>query len=239
MLLVDEKFHKMIEELGTAIFRLLGTPQQSESVLIHSLTTVNILLGCAVPFIEQNMEAFMKHVVSMIPTASGPVRYRILQGLVNISDMHAQLVLKEDNFPSVASLMLECLKAKGDERVSNEACQFWCTLASISHDDECPEAREAQLRRCLPQLLPALMEACLLTDQDKIGRIASKEEDAYEDRKPSGIQKEGDVDDVDGEDEDYQILDSDNCSTLRQSAGYTLTKLTCKITILQNARHVP
>jgi hypothetical protein len=202
MLLEDEKFHKMIEDLGTAIFRLLGTPQQLESVLINSLNTVNILLSCAAPFIEQNMEAYMKHIISMIPSASSSVRKRILQGLVNIIDIQANMILKEDNFPSVASLMLDCLRIKDDERVATEACQFWSSLASNGDYDENPELRETQLRRCLPQLLPALMEACLLTDHDKIGRIASKEEDAYEDRKPEGIKKE-DADDAEEAEEDY------------------------------------
>jgi len=45
------------------------------------------------------MEAYMKHIVSMISTTSSPVRKRILQGLVNIIDIQAELVLKEDNFP--------------------------------------------------------------------------------------------------------------------------------------------
>lgn len=88
--------------------------------------------------------------------------------------------------------MLDCLRIKDDERVASEACEFWSSLASNGDYDESPELRETQLRRCLPQLLPALMEACLLTDHDKIGRIASKEEDAYEDRKPEGIKKEAD-----------------------------------------------
>ena len=69
------------------------------------------------------------------------------------------------------------------------------------------------------------MEACLLTDQDRMAMIASKGEDAYEDRKPEGIKKEGE--DNEEEEEDYEVdLQAESSSTLRQTAGYTLTRLT-------------
>jgi hypothetical protein len=34
------------------------------------------------------------------------------------------------------------------------------------------------------------MEGCLMTDQDRMGMIATKAEDAYDERKPEGIKKE-------------------------------------------------
>ena len=40
------------------------------------------------------------------------------------------------------------------------------------------------LREQLPSLLPMLMECCLMTEEDRMSMIQSKEEDAYADRKP-------------------------------------------------------
>ncbi len=55
--------------------------------------------------------------------------------------------------------------------------------------------------------------------------IASKGDDAYEDRKPEGIKKEGEEE----EEEDYEIdLQAENSYTIRKTAGYTLTRLTGK-----------
>ena len=59
--------------------------------------------------------------------------------------------------------------------------------------------------------------------------IQSKDEDAYDDRKPQGIKKEGE-EQAEEDDEDYEIdLAAENCYTLRKSAAYTITKFASKI----------
>lgn len=69
------------------------------------------------PFIEENLESYMKHIISMISGSTSVVKEKILQGIVSIVDINAELILKEENFPIVAQLMLESLRIKVDERV--------------------------------------------------------------------------------------------------------------------------
>ena len=60
--------------------------------------------------------------------------------------------------------------------------------------------------------------------------IQSKEEDAYADRKPKGIQKEGEQqqqDEEDEEEEDYQVDLGDSCLTLRKTAAFTISRFAC------------
>ena len=52
--------------------------------------------------------------------------------------------------------------------------------------------------------------------------IETKEEDAYAERKPKGIQKEGE-EQID-EEEDYEIDLNENCYTLRKTAAFTLSR---------------
>jgi hypothetical protein len=66
-----------------------------------------------------------------------------------------------------------------------------------------------------------------MTEEDQMTMIESKEEDAYADRKPKGILKEGEVEEED-EEEDYQVDLSDNCFTLRKTAAFTISRFACK-----------
>ena len=45
---------------------------------------------------------------------SSLVRYRIVQGIVTIADMDVDMILKPENFSSIAQLMLLSLKNKDD-----------------------------------------------------------------------------------------------------------------------------
>jgi hypothetical protein len=58
--------------------------------------------------------------------------------------------MKEENFPQVATIMLECLKIKENEAVAIQACEFWCALSTTGEYDDNPRLRETQLRICLP-----------------------------------------------------------------------------------------
>lgn len=57
--------------------------------------------------------------------------------------------------------------------------------------------------------------------------IATKEEDAYDEKKPQGIKKEGEEEDEEEGEENFEIeLSSAGSTTLRKIAGFTLQKLT-------------
>lgn len=76
-------------------------------------------------------------------------------------------------------LMMTALKDKEeDSRIAQSACDFWSGLCFNEADDE--ELKVSTLRSQLPNLLPLLMEGCLMTDQDKMALIETKEEDAYD-----------------------------------------------------------
>lgn len=70
-----------------------------------------------------------------------------------------------------------------------------------------------------------------MTEEDKMSMIQSKEEDAYADRKPQGIQKEGE-EVAEDEEEDYAVDLSENCLTLRKTAAFTISRFACKIAYL-------
>jgi hypothetical protein len=55
------------------------------------------------PFIDENMESYMKHIIGMIVgETSATVKLRVLQGIVYVAELRPDLVLKEDNFPNLA-----------------------------------------------------------------------------------------------------------------------------------------
>ncbi len=67
-----------------------------------------------------------------------------------------------------------------------------------------------------------------MTEEDRMSIIQSKEEDAYADRKPKGIQKEGEQqEEEDEEEEDYQVDLGDSCLTLRKTAAFTISRFAC------------
>jgi hypothetical protein len=63
------------------------------------------------------MESYMKHILGMYAQGnlSPTVRLRIVQGLNTINDLDINIVLKEENFPTVATLMLTALRDKEDD----------------------------------------------------------------------------------------------------------------------------
>jgi hypothetical protein len=60
------------------------------------------------------MENYMKHIITLYGDPSSLVNLRIVQGLVSITDMDIDLVLKPENFESLAQLMMHSLKNKDD-----------------------------------------------------------------------------------------------------------------------------
>ena len=60
----------------------------------------------------------------------------------------------------------------------------------------------------------------MITEQDKMAMIESKEEDIIADRKPKGIQKEGE--EAEDDEENYEVDLSDNSLTLRNSAAFAI-----------------
>jgi hypothetical protein len=56
----------------------------------------------------------MQHIMTMSVDPSSLVRYRIVQGIVTIADMDVDMILKPENFSSIAQLMLLSLKNKDD-----------------------------------------------------------------------------------------------------------------------------
>lgn len=48
----------------TNIFRLLD-PSQTEAIKQHAINSINMLLLTRAPFISENMENYMKHIISM------------------------------------------------------------------------------------------------------------------------------------------------------------------------------
>jgi hypothetical protein len=171
----------------------------------------------------------MQHIISMSVDPNNLVRYRIVQGIVTIADMDVDMVLKPQNFGPISQLMLLSLKNKDDSqaRVSQAASEFWSAMICAEAENE--EIKIKVLREQLPQLLPLLMECCLMTEEDMMSMIQSKEDDAYADRKPKGIQKEGEEQKGDDEeDEDYAVDLSENCLTLRKTAAFTISRFACK-----------
>jgi hypothetical protein len=60
------------------------------------------------------MENYMKHIITLYGDPSSLVNLRIVQGLVSITDMDLDLVLKPENFENLAQLMMHSLKNKDD-----------------------------------------------------------------------------------------------------------------------------
>ena len=108
---------------------------------------------------------------------------------MTIADMDVDVILKPENFSKIGLLMLNSLKNRDETRVAQSACEFWAAMICAYAENE--EAKIQLLRQVIPQLLPTLMECCVMTDEDRMNMIESKEEDAYADRKPKGITKEG------------------------------------------------
>ena len=70
-----------------------------------------------------------------------------------------------------------------------------------------------------------------MAEADHMSMMATKEEDAYDERRPQGIKKEGgEVDDEGEEEENFEIdLNTENCYTLRKTAAFTLATFTSKL----------
>lgn len=104
----------MIGNLVQNIFRLLD-PSRKDAVKQHALNTVNMLLLTRAPFISENTESYMKHIVGMYQSATSTmVKLRIIQGLVTIADFELDIIVKEENFPIIAQLMLTALSQHTD-----------------------------------------------------------------------------------------------------------------------------
>lgn len=56
----------------------------------------------------------MKHIITLYGDPSSLVNLRIVQGLVSITDMDIDLVLKSENFANLAQLMMHSLRNKED-----------------------------------------------------------------------------------------------------------------------------
>ena len=221
----DEKFHKMIAGMLPSIFRLLDT-SQTEAIKQHAINTINKLLVTRAPDIMAAQEQYMRHILSMSVDPSSLVRFRIVQGIAAIADMDVDVILKPENFAPIAQLMLLSLKNKDDTqaRVAQAACEFWSAMICAYAEDE--ETKIKLLREQLASLLPLLMECCLMTEEDVMTIIQSKEEDAYADRKPKGILKEGETEEED--EENYEVDLSENCLTLRKTAAFTISRFAQK-----------
>ena len=142
------------------IFRLLD-PAKTEAIKQHSLNAVNLLLLTRAPAIEESMESYMKHIISMQNDPSNLIKWRIVQGVVTITDMEVDLVLKPENFNLVSDFLMSALRNK-DPKIAQSACEFWSAIICASPEEE--EIKVKTLREKLPQLLPILMECCLLND---------------------------------------------------------------------------
>jgi hypothetical protein len=76
--------------------------------------------------------------------------------------MDADLIIKPDNFTSIANLMISSLRSGKDQKMALSACEFWSAIICASSEDE--ELKVKSLRERLPLLLPILMECCLMTE---------------------------------------------------------------------------
>lgn len=111
--------------------------------------------------------------------------------------------MKDDNFGPISQVMIAAMRDKdADFRIAQSACEFWSGVLSYVAENE--EAKINAVRSLLPQLLPLMMEGCLMTDNDRMDMIETKDEDLYEERKPQGLTKEGE-EDGDGEEENYEV----------------------------------
>jgi transportin-1 len=176
--------------------------------------------------INDSLESYMKHIVSMFNDPSSIVVWRIIQGVVTIVDMEVDLILKPENYNLVADLMITAMR-NPDQRISLSACEFWSALICSAPDDE--SLKISLLRGKLENLLPVMMEGCLMTEQDQMSMIASKDEDAFADRKPKGISKESEEpEEEDGEEENYEVDLNENAYTLRKASAFTISRFSSK-----------
>ena len=222
----EEKFHKLIVTMIQAVFQLLA-PSQPDKVKSHAINIANMLLIARTEFVTQSMEGYMRHILEMYAQGihSADVRLKILQGLNTISDLDINLVMKDENFPAISMLMLKALNDKGDDfRIAQQACEFWSGLLCYVADDE--EAKISKIRQHLPQLMPLLMEGCLMTDYDRMDIIETKDEDLYDQMKPKGIKKEGEEEEEDEENYEVDLAESNSSLSLRKSCGFAITKYT-------------
>lgn len=77
------------------------------------------------------------------------------------------------------------------------------------------------------------MECCLMTEQDQMSMMLSKEEDAYADRKGQGIEKENETT-PEEEEENFEVELNEDSYTLRRSAAFAIKKYAGKLVILVN-----
>jgi hypothetical protein len=94
----------------------------------HALNTVNQLIVSRSPAVNSQMENYMKHITTLYGDASNLVKLRVVQGLVSITDMDLDLVLKPEHFTALAQLMMHGLQNKEDHRIAQASCEFWSAL---------------------------------------------------------------------------------------------------------------
>lgn len=112
--------------------------------------------------------------------------------------------------------MINALKEK-DQKVALAASEFWSGIVSVKSKTE--ELKISTIRNILTVLLPCLLDCCRFTETDRLNMVPSKESDINTDDKDTKQITEDEE-----EEEDYEIGENENFTTLRKSSAFTLER---------------
>ena len=110
--------------------------------------------------------------------------------------------------------MLGALKLK-DQLVALAASQFWSGIVHARLDEN-DELRSQKIQSSMDEILPALLDCCIMTNADKLAELPFGETDISHVDVANGL-------DLEDQDEDQSDDDQrDNYSTLRKASSFAL-----------------
>ena len=150
----NEDFYQLVNSMIPNIFSLLS-PNQSEKIKENAIITVNMLLLTQASLIQENMEGYTKHLITMQNDPSQQVRWRIVQGINAVMELRLDIIM--GIFEEVANLMINAL-TESDQKVALAATEFWSgVIFNHCEDQQKEDFKIKSIHQKLPQLMVALL----------------------------------------------------------------------------------
>ena len=194
----DEKFRSVVTDMFPPICKLIST-NYNEAIVQNAINTINMLLLTNTDIILQSMDEYLGVLLSIgLQIDQGgknsKVKWRVVQGITTIMEIQMTSVISQ--FQRVQDLMYGALMHK-DQQVALAASEFWSGINNTKLDEN-DEIRVSKIENSMEQILPALLECCVMQNVDRMGDMPSKESDiAHVEAKGN----EDEDDDDDGESE--------------------------------------
>lgn len=134
-----------------------------------------MLLLTQASLIQENMDGYTKHLITMQNDPSQQVRWRIVQGINAVMELRIDIIMSI--FEEVANLMIKALM-ENDQKVALAATEFWSGML-LNHCED-PQQEKLKVRLIherLPVLMLELLKCCKYTDHDRMANQPSKDSD--------------------------------------------------------------